>query len=88
VKFCNLCYWLHLTCEFLRFAVFYLLVLCLEGWVSSSSRMGRLIHVIALNIIWSWIILFVLHLWTSRTIATYIDDSFSYLENIKTWKNM
>jgi hypothetical protein len=65
VKFCNLCYWLHLTCEFLRFVVFYLLVLCLEGWVSSSSRMGRLIHVIALNIIWSWIILFVLHLWTS-----------------------
>jgi len=27
-------------------------------------QMGRLIHVIALNIIWSWIILFVLHLWT------------------------
>jgi hypothetical protein len=51
VKFCNLCYWLHLACEFMRFAVFYLLVLCLEGWVSSSSRMGRLIHVIALNII-------------------------------------
>jgi hypothetical protein len=88
VKFCNFCYWLHLACVFMRFAVFYLLVLFLEGWVSSSSRMGRLIHVIALNVIWSWIILFVLHLWTSRTIAIYIDDSFSYLENTKTWKNM
>ncbi len=86
MKFCTLVS--VLACGFMRFAVFYLLVLCLEGWVSSSSRMGRLIHVIALNVIWSWIILFVLHLWTSRTIAIYIDDSFSYLENIKTWKNM